>query len=355
MVPHTEQLHFRIYDNDESEPKYSVDVGTLTALLQGMQKLINLLAEQESNGKLDKTVQKLMTIHCLVPQKGSYSIPVEFGCLNGSLLDFDDLVSAVYQSACDCIGCVYSGSMEKIKGYSSLYRKKILKTIRDMLPKSGSSWNIGISGKDFSERIFTNASRANASRLLKHESAEENQDQYLTVTGYLVAMDFEKHSLTMKYPPTGTELECFYQDDLEVELFENRKGMIQVTGNVTYDPDKTTPKKITDVESIEPLDISEFILKSVPLDESALLVFKKPITLIPEQTESMQYLTVRHPFLGIDVMAQTRDELWEWVLDDLRDLWETCVKVDDDQLGDEFVQIKKNLMKSIDEVPYGNS
>ena len=56
-----------------------------------------------------------------------------------------------------------------------------------------------------------------------------------TVTGYLVKMDFESRCITLKYPTTNTELACYYTDSLEVELFENRRELVQVTGNVTYD------------------------------------------------------------------------------------------------------------------------
>ncbi|MGL6225530.1 MAG: hypothetical protein ACRC10_02765 [Thermoguttaceae bacterium] len=181
------------------------------------------------------------------------------------------------------------------------------------------------------------------------ESTEAEQ-QYQTVTGYLVAMDFEKHCLTLKYPPTDTELECYYSDEMEVKLFENRKELIQVTGHITYESDKETPKKLTNVDDIRVLDLAEFTLETISLDDSTDLQFNTPLVLTPALTEDKQYMKIENADLGIDVIAQTHDEIWDEVIAEVRHLWQFCAKEPDEKLGPAFLMNKNNLLKAIKEV-----
>lgn len=179
---------------------------------------------------------------------------------------------------------------------------------------------------------------------LAHSEASE---QYQTVTGYLVAIEFEERCLTLKYPPTGTEVKCYYSDEIESRLFENRKNLVQITGNVTYERDKETPKKITNIDDIQVLDLTEFTLETIPLDDSTELLFEPPLVLTPKLTECKQYMTLENTDLGIDVIAQTRDELWEELVAEVRHLWQFCAQAPDEKLGPAFLINKKNLLQAI--------
>jgi hypothetical protein len=160
-------------------------------------------------------------------------------------------------------------------------------------------------------------------------------------------MEFDERRIVLQYPPTGTELNCYYNDDLEVELFENRRELLQVTGNVTYAEDRETPQKLADVDNIQFLDLSDFVIDSFFVDEREILL-ATPLVLTPALTESCQFMTLENADLGIDVLAQTRDELLEELLGELAMLWEQS-QMPDAELGETFQKQKKNLLAVIKE------
>ncbi|GHT22523.1 hypothetical protein FACS189419_05200 [Planctomycetales bacterium] len=74
---------------------------------------------------------------------------------------------------------------------------------------------------------------------------------------------------------------------------------------------------------------------------------KEPLILAPKLTESRQYLTLQKLDWGIDVIAQTRDELLEELKAELRYLWNHCVELPDEQLGKTMREQKRNLLAVI--------
>lgn len=350
-----QKIDLRIFD--KSNDTSSVDVATLTSLLEGVQKAVFILAENELGHTLTKEEKKGFTLKCLVPQKGSYAIPIEFGTMLETLFENEtNTALAVKEKFTYCYRGIMENTPEAFNQVSGYLRSKLFAAFRETLPKSGATWNLGISGDGFSEIVLNGKSRTTLrqfqeSVLLSAESAQ----QYQTVTGYLVAMEFEERCLTLKYPATGTELKCYYNNEIEVELFENRKELIQVTGNITYDNDKETPKKLTNVDAIQVLDLTEFTLEMIQLDDSIDLQFDQPLVLTPELTDDKQYMTIENTYLGIDVIAQTHDELWEEVVAGIRHLWKFYAKEHDEKLGHLFITTKRNLCKAIKEVPNDNS
>jgi hypothetical protein len=207
-----------------------------------------------------------------------------------------------------------------------------------------------VSGERYDQKIILNSQTIK--RLKQFQEEEKTLTLEVTalqtVTGHLVKMDFESRCITLKYPPTKTELKCYYTDELEVELFQNRRELLQVTDNVTYRKDRETPKKITNVTDIQFLDLSDFILISFQY-EGTKLKFKKPLVLSPKLTESCQFMMLQEPELGIDVIAQTRKELWEELSAEIEVQWEHCAKQPDEKLGKEFIKQKNNLLAIVEE------
>ena len=110
----------------------------------------------------------------------------------------------------------------------------------------------------------------------------------------------------------------------------------------------TASKKIVDVEDIQFLDLSEFVLESFSLDDTEI-DFIEPLVLVPSLTDSSQFITLQDERLGIDVIAQTREEIEEALLDDLKMLWEQS-QMPDDKLGKVFQYQKKNFLAAIKEI-----
>ncbi|MDR2438176.1 MAG: hypothetical protein LBE12_02240 [Planctomycetaceae bacterium] len=348
-----EQIELRIFDLSEDD--HFVDIETLTKILQGLQKIVIDIAKDELNispsDKIPKETRQLFSVRCGIPKAGSYKIPIEFGLYDSFLYEneYHEVTKKVGEKIKQCF---YSLGLEGTDNQflaitNSILRHRVYSNFRTFIPQVGAKWQLEISGTRYNQEI-----RLNNKTIQKLKRFQEDEKNSMivnqTVTGHLVKMDFESRCITLKYPPTKTELKCYYTDELEVELFQNRRELLQVTGNVTYEHNRETPKKITDVKDIQFLDLSDFILTSFQY-EGAKLKFKKPLVLSPQLTESCQFMTLQEPELGIDVIAQTREELWEELSAEIETQWEHCAKQPDKKLGKELIKQKNNLLAMIEE------
>lgn len=354
-----EKFNVRLFD-PKNDACY-VDLETLTHVLQGIQKAILILVKDELRCPQDKTlpakIKKAFSIRCTAPQSGSYVMPIEFGASDALLCESQDFenVKNVADKFISLLMAFNSGKADDFKRVvSSAYHKSLLTASRGMFPKVSNKWSLGISGKKISQEIqYSPQSAPKVFKRIQENVLPQDETSLRTVTGYLVKMDFESHCITLKYPPTSTELRCYYTDDLEVELFENRRELLQITGNVTYAKDRETPTRIVNVDCIQFLDLSEFIVESFCVNDNEF-EFIEPLVLMPKLTDSCQFITLQDERLGIDVIAQTRDELEEELHADLRMLWEQS-RMPDNKLGKVFQSQKKNLLAAIKENKYGDA
>jgi hypothetical protein len=348
-----EQFDLRISGQKSEEP--SVDVETLTHVLQGMQKAVLVLVKDAlglpASKPLPPKVEKAFSIRCSIPKHGSYVMPVEFGFTETTLFEDSPSVDprCIADKLFNCLSALNVCQDGAFSGISDMgNRKHLLLACRSMLPKSGAYRRLGISRPKNSLEIPLTSKTSLFIKKIQERVLTKDEYSLQTVTGHLIQMDFEKHYITLKYPVTKTDLKCYYTNELEDELFENRRELLQVTGNVTYERDKETPKKIADVESFQFLDMSEFVLESFCIDGNEI-EFKEPLILVPALTESCQFITLQDMRFGIDVIAQTRDELEEELDAELKMLWEQSQQ-SDTKLGKTFQEQKRNFLAVIKEI-----
>ncbi|MDR0338142.1 MAG: hypothetical protein LBI18_13740, partial [Planctomycetaceae bacterium] len=346
-----EQIELRIFNLSEDD--HFVDIGILTKILQGLQKIVIDMAKDElrisPSDKIPKKIEKLFSVRCGIPKAGSYKIPTEFGH-NDAYLCENNVREAIARIGEKMKQCFYSLGIEGEKNMFStivdpILRNRVCSNFRTVIPQVGAKWQLEISGKRYDRKIQLNNKTIQQLKRFQEELTLETP-ALQTVTGHLVKMDFESRCITLKYPPTKTELKCYYTEEIEMELFQNRRELLQITGNITYEQDRETPKKITDVKDIQFVDLSDFVLTSFQYDGTKLN-FKKPLILSPQLTESYQFMTLQDTELGIDVIAQTREELWEELSAEIETQWEHCVKQPDEKLGKEFIKQKNNLLTII--------
>jgi hypothetical protein len=95
-------------------------------------------------------------------------------------------------------------------------------------------------------------------------------------------------------------------------------------------------------------NLAPFEIWEVMLDNSTIKFFKplvvKPEILPPEDPGDKNYLTVDVPELNISVHADNREDLWEFVLSDIRFVWQHIVLCQDSTLSQAAIQIKKNCL-----------
>jgi hypothetical protein len=170
--------------------------------------------------------------------------------------------------------------------------------------------------------------------------------------GYFVGIDSDARCLTLNDPHTGAEIKCYYSDKIDVECFRDSKELIQVEGNITYAENQITPKEIPDVKDVRILNLSDFVVKSFECDGKKIR-FKKPLVLtphlIPEPDEAGYFITMEAPEIGIDVIGQTRAELWDELLTDLEHKYEYFAQLPDKKLCEQRIKHKHNLLANIEE------
>jgi len=100
----------------------------------------------------------------------------------------------------------------------------------------------------------------------------------------------------------------------------------------------------------QPPDLSPIELKEIALKDR-ILRFRSPLILIPESDETKQLLCVKETNLGIDLCAETHDELYELLLQEIEVLWFEYALEQDDRLNSGALKLKNRLLAHIDEEP----
>ncbi len=331
-----------------------VPVGVLTQVLSGLQRTVYLLAmeieriETRKRERISNDIERKYVVLCAPSSEGSYHINAQIGDPSCDLFAPDD-VREVRERLVECVKVISdrgNGELsELIPDWGR--RTRVLESIRQMVPKKGSGIRLQIRRRDDAEFFNSLCVQAGLRRFLPPTSGEES---IRTVTGRLSRIDFDDRKVTIFYQPTEKDLECTYDETVEHLLLENARELIQVTGRVILD-ENDQPKRITDVEHIQELDLSPFYLEEFEYPERKLR-FRKPVTITPELDDTGQLLCLRDSDLGINVHAFTRDELDEALEDQIHMLWRLYGLADNETLTSKAQQLKKNLLDSLEEMSH---
>jgi hypothetical protein len=229
----------------------------------------------------------------------------------------------------------------------SKFRNRALRKIEKILPKADEQWQLGFSRTN-SNKEFT-LSNNELDRINDLLSKDVPTNETLTVTGELIRIDFDKRLVVLRYPPTHQEIECIYLEEIEDSMIENRRQMIQVTGQFTLNADGH-PIKLTDVTRIEPLDLSPISLREISGGDKKLRL-KTPLLLTPKMDEeTKQLLVIEDDRIGLDVFAYTRDELVHDINEQLLMMWDEYANTSIDKLALDARLLREKLLESLEEV-----
>jgi hypothetical protein len=216
----------------------------------------------------------------------------------------------------------------------------MLSCITKLSPPAGSGHRCELGGATIGSVILDEGLPGNIDALLRPAEAHR---EIQTVTGRLHGIDFVKHKLTMFHAPTHRALECFYEEDVEAMLLDNRRDLIQVTGQVHMD-DNNQPREIVAVDQIWDLDLSPFSLSDVDVHEFHLHA-RRIVELVPILSEDEQLLCMGHEPWSLDVFAATRAELLVEVKNQLLMLWKEYAKAPDESLSVPALRVKRQLLE----------
>jgi hypothetical protein len=215
----------------------------------------------------------------------------------------------------------------------SRLRNRMVACAARLSPPVGSGHRSEVSGADVLPITFDESLPSRLEPLLRPAEA---QREIQTVTGRLQAIDFEKHVIRM------------HDEEVEGMLLENRRELIQVTGQVVLD-DQGQPKEIVAVDQIWDLDLSPLSLSAVSV-RGVHLRARQPLELAPVLSEGEQLVCLAHEPWSLDVFAPTRTELLVEAKEQLFMLWQEYALASDDVLSEPAQRVKQKLLEDWEEV-----
>lgn len=338
--PHPDLIEFRVLPEDNG---HEVPVSLLTQGLQGLQQLIHFSAlavearTVRQRVRVSADIQQRYTLHCRPPEDGSFKVAGRVGDLRKGLVNTGDVrkvMGLVHEFSHATLAANDQDLLRLVP--DSRIRVRMLDCLRGMAPPPGSGYAF-----EFKNCV---GAPVRLDEVLSEKidvvlSAPEPRQRQHTITGELRSIAFAEHRLSLYYAPKGRTLECLYDESLEPMLFENRRDLIQVTGQVE-DADDGHPKRIVEVSRIEELDLSPFVIAEF----APGVPFREPLRLDPMLSEDQQLIRLENPALDIDVFAPTRAGLLNELRSQLEMLWHEYAQEQDEALSGPAQALKRRLL-----------
>lgn len=331
-----------------------VSAAFLAQCLTTLQEMVYLAALQTEGRplrerlRLPDELRNRYVLQCAPPVQGSFSLWSRV--VNRS--PATDLLAPVQASTVVSLvlGFCQAASDGAVTQAGSLFpdsrlRDRMITCVEKLSPPLGSGHRCELAGASTSA-TFGDAGLPDGIKALV--CRPETQRKMQTVTGRIHEIDFAKHKLTIFHAPTQRALECFYDESIELMLLENRRDLIQVTGQVVLDAEKR-PKEIVAVEQIWDLDLSPFALTDV-VGSGTTLAARQRVELIPTVSSDEQLVCIAYEPWGLDVFAETRTELLLEVKSQLLMLWTEYAMEADAALSAPARELKRQLLNDWAEV-----
>jgi len=340
------EFHFK----GGSADSHQLPVDLMINLLNNIRELAYLIVAQEQgityNERFNpsRKIRDNYLIKCELPKEGSYAQAISFDYIGDELL-FEPKKTG--ECIKELFGFIVESDERKINQLfpNVKLRSKALSCIREAFPKQDNNIFLEI----IDGKYMTNSRSIQKNLTTIIDKTQAAVEEYMTaVTGRLISIDFEERKIIIIHPTTKRELDCFYNEDIEDMLFENRRQLVQIVGVVTLDNDEL-PKKITDVVSIQEIDLSPIDFNDINYGKNKLH-FKNSLILTPTLDISEQLYTISYPELRLELFAYTRQEITNDVKSEIIYLWEEYAKAEDDTLTEDAKFLKKKLLGVIEEV-----
>jgi len=340
------EFHFK----GGSADTHQLPVDLMINLLNNIRELTYLIIAQKQGitynerFNLSRKIKDNYIIKCELPKEGSYAQVVSFDYIGDELL-FEPLKPGEYIK--ELFGFIVESAELKINRLfpNVKLRSKALSCIREAFPKPDN--NIFLEIIDGKNVTNSRSIQKNLTTII--DRTQTAVEEYMTaITGRLISIDFEERKIIIIHPTTMRELDCFYNEDIEDMLFENRRQLVQIIGVVTLD-DNEQLKKITDVVSIQEIDLSPIEINDIDYGKKKLHL-KNSLILTPKLDISEQLYTIIYPEFGLELFAYTRQEITIDVKSEIIYLWDEYVKTEDDTLTEDAKFLKKKLLGAIEEV-----
>ena len=337
-MPKTEDMQVKFDGRADTVP-----VDTLTASLEALQKLIHLLAFRHGTDKLTERshvsdeMRRRYSLICGLPEPGSYTIPLAIGEEDHEM----DLAADVHSDLRRLFLAVQQHDEPDLESLfpSPRTRAAVARTLSNVLPKASSRTRLSIQSRS-GTTIFIQSELT--SRFLGSLAATRAQNEIeRSLVGHLKEIDFDKRRIKLQHPPTGCQLTCTYPRQLERELVEWGRNLVQVVGEVTVGADDV-PKRIRSVDTIYRIDLSPIELTEVSTGGRRVRA-RRSVTFKPELDEAYQGFVLHDAPFGVHLMSTTREELETNLHEEMDILWRHYASCDDMTLTASAQELKRQL------------
>lgn len=344
------QNSFSLHIEGGTQNADAVPAAVLVQILENAQRAFELIGVHvegrtiKERAAIPAATRKRFQLVCRLPKPGCYAVPIEVG--GHDLLAVEvEKGFAIFKNLIEGITGRDSGRIKSALPDERL-RHRVLEAIRGMAPRADAKWRLKL--WDAADVVFGDLDTESEPFIRESIVPIEEREASQVVTGQPANIDFLKRTVTIFYPPTRRMMDCVYDDAVEELLFENRRGLIQVTGRVVLD-ENGAPTKIIDVNDIRELDLSPLVVDTIKAGGVTLRT-QRVIALEPTIDETQQLLCVVDTGLGIDAFARTREALVGELHEQIGMLWQEYALANDATLDVEAVKMKQALRAAFSEV-----
>ena len=328
--------------------EHTVPADILAHMLQRLQRLVLACAASHDGDELKRRfnpssdLRKRHEIRCGISEAGSYALKIsevdhrsqrtlpQNGDRFSALEMFNDFASAVH-----------NGNHERIRNSipSSRFQSLLFNGLHDLSPSQSDRWAIDITVGKRPPLRLTYETRRSVKRLQREEQSIQEDG---TVIGELKSIDFSARTIVIRHPTTQHTINCSYYDEIEPDLWESRRELVQVTGQVSKNTEKHVTD-ISDVKLIEPVDFTEFEIEKF-ISGDRFFRLDPGILVIPKLDEdTKQVFVFSDEELDLHVAAYTIEELYDEIINDLTFAFDEYAKADDADLSPSAIQFKRAL------------
>ncbi len=330
---------------------HAVPAAELARALDGFQRIVHLIGMRLEGRTLSRRarpsqeVQRRFVLVCELPRSGSYEQPLRLITLDPQLLAPQELerANADLGRFLHAIGQRDERRLEDAVA-NSTYRRFMLDALAQAMPDPQSGVSLEV--------------LANGDRLLGSTTAqafvEDQRRPRLSaasagvVNGELIEIDFAARRIRLRLLGVKRDIACSYEDSVEPTLLEHPRELIQVFGSVSVDA-RGVPRTIEAVDFIRPIQEEEDVsINSFDIGNRTVRA-RRPLVVSIRFDREEQLFTAAVPSLEIETVGETRDDVAEGIVAELRVLWRNYALGDDARLTAGARNLKGRLLEAFEE------
>jgi hypothetical protein len=332
----------------------TVPAAELARALDGFQRIVHLIGMRLEGRTLSRRarpsqeVQRRFVLLCEQSRPGSYEQPIRLTTRESQLLAPQEIerVETDLSRFLYAIGHRDERRLEDAVA-DPTYRRFMLDALAQALPTPESGVSL---------EVFANGDRLLSSATVQAFVEDQRRPRPSAasagvVNGELFEIDFAARRITLRLLGAKRDITCSYEDSVEPTLLEHPRELIQVFGLVSLDA-RGVPRTIEAVDFIRPIqEVDDVSIDSFEIGNRTVRA-RRPLTFTVRFDREDQLFTATIPLLGIETAGETRDDVAEGVLAELRVLWRNYARADDARLAVGARALKSRLLDAFEETPH---